>query len=146
MTRIIYLLFLVLISVAITKTFVKYQDLLNSGDAQISNALEERVEEKILYLKEKFAYLHKKSELLDKSVETNEKLLYLTQSDNFEEALFLIDYLSERFEELFLTEGEEQEVAAADVAFYLQRLDENLALVEADLNKIGGSPFKVSQR
>lgn len=145
MSKLLYFVFLGLTMVAVTKTFGKYQNLayLEAQDSQtaVSPALEDQID----FFTKKYDYLKHKSIELDKSVETNEKLYYLTHSDNFEEALFLIDYLGDRFSELEISSSEQIEVAVADIGFYLQRLDENLSVVESDLKQLS-SPYQVSQR
>lgn len=116
---------------ALGKTFVKYQKV------ALLSAQEEKTEKRETYrsrmqvFKDKYASLKHKSEILDRSVETNEKLEYLTRSDDFEEALFLIDYLGERFNEKApMPFGE---TALEDMEFYLQRLEDNLLIVERAL-------------
>lgn len=120
---------------ALGKTFVKYQEVALLGAQEKKTENRETYRSRMEIFKEKYATLKQKSNLLDRSVETNEKLEYLTRSDDFEEALFLIDYLGERFsEKASMPFGE---TALEDIDFYLQRLEDNLMIVERALAGMG---------
>tara|TARA_Y100000780_G_scaffold232596_1_gene269032 strand:+ start:178552 stop:178944 length:393 start_codon:yes stop_codon:yes gene_type:complete len=122
---------------AIANSGIKYERLSSVEESRIQKQEESSVELSTL-LERKFDSLRHKSLLLDSSVDTNEKLRYLTHSDNFEEALFLIDYLQDRFKEI---EGNEEDGALiADIEFYLNRLEQNLDVVEKDLSFYSKTP------
>lgn len=116
---------------ALGKTFVKYQEVAMLSAQEEKSEKRETYRSRMEVFKAKYVSLKRKSGLLDRSVETNEKLEYLTRSDDFEEALFLIDYLGERFsEKASMPFGE---TALEDMDFYLQRLEDNLIIVERAL-------------
>lgn len=142
MTRLISYGVFFLALLAIGNSFARYGSMRAVEESGRAPDVSEHIEEKLEFFKEKFDFLRHKSIVLDKSVETNRKLFYLTHSDDFEEALFLIDYLTERFEAM--NNGHEaNEVTVADIGFYLQRLEENLVIVERDLKSM--DELKVAQ-
>lgn len=146
MSRLFYLIFFTFTLVAITNSFAKYQNIPLFAEPTDRGQIDEKLENKIISLTDKFDFLRQKSVLLDNSVDTNGKLRYLTHSDNFEEALFLIDYLLERFEELDLSNVAYKEVAVSDISFYIKRLEENLEIVERDLRRLSINSYEVSQK
>lgn len=143
MTRLLSYGVFFLALLAIGNSFARYGAMNGLENSGRQPNVSEQIEERLDFFKEKFDFLRHKSIVLDKSVETNRKLRYLTQSDDFEEALFLIDYIGERF--VSLQNGHEaNDVTVADIGFYLQRLEENLAIVERDLNSMG--PARVAEK
>lgn len=146
MSRLLYFVFFGFALAAITNTFAKYQEIPLFAAAQAQESPDQKLEAKVNELEDKFDYLKQKSIILDQSVDTNEKLRYLTHSDNFEEALFLIDYLTDRFNELDLSNIAYKDVAVADIGFYMDRLEENLEVVESDLRRLSVGRYRVSKK
>lgn len=145
MAKVIHLLFLGFIVIAVANSFSLSRKL-NLEQKGRAPGMDERTSKHITFLKDKFQFLKKKSEILDKNVETNDKLLYVTRSDNFEEALFLIDYLNDRLLEFEDTNTESRDVVLTDIGFYLKRLEDNLAIVERDLIVLDSKGKRVSKR
>ncbi|MCO4756223.1 MAG: hypothetical protein KC478_17200 [Bacteriovoracaceae bacterium] len=132
MFKLFYLGFFGLMAFAIANTSAKFQHLnkLDHRQEQVEGVGDKH---RVEVLKNKFDLLRHKSLLLDNSVDTNDKLRYLTHSDNFEEALFLIEYLHDRFDELDLADSERREIAFEDIEFYIERLEQNLDVVQREL-------------
>ena len=145
MLRLLYFVFFAFTLVAITNSFAKYQNIPLFAQEQEED-FDEAISRKVQRLTDKFDFLRQKSVVLDQSVDTNQKLYYLTHSDNFEEALFLIDYLTDRFSELDLSNLSRQEVAVADIEFYIERLEENLEVVQNDLKRLSRLGYRVSKK
>lgn len=130
MRKIIYVGMFSLMAFAIANSGIRYERLAElDGVASKDQKLDLKSEQTRLV--KRFDSLRHKSLLLDSSVDTNEKLRYLTHSDNFEEALFLIDYLQERFNEF--GPQNDNEASLVDIEFYLERLAANLDVVEKEL-------------
>lgn len=158
MSKVFYLVIVSFTAITLTKTFAKYKEItLQDESFRLKTELNQSQNtfRKFSSFENKFKYLKDKSAKLDRSVETNDKLYYLTHSDNFEEALFLIDYLGERFVDIKNLQVKRAELGVSDridpseivdIDFYLHRLDQNLSIVERDLQRLGTDRYEVSQR
>tara|TARA_B100000212_G_C27135232_1_gene430893 strand:+ start:204 stop:614 length:411 start_codon:yes stop_codon:yes gene_type:complete len=130
MRKIIYVGMFSLMAFAIANSGIRYERLSELKGVTPGNQKLDVESEQAKLLK-RFDSLRHKSLLLDGSVDTNEKLRYLTHSDNFEEALFLIEYLQGRFNEF--GPHNDNEASMVDIEFYLERLAANLDVVEKEL-------------
>lgn len=133
MSRFLGVFIAALAAIAAAKSFGKYRNIVLTAGPGAAVFAPRPENGKLRDFIEKYGKLKLKTARLDRSVETNEKLRYLVHSDNFEEALFLIDYLGERFMRDLPSKSAAE---LDDLRFYLKRLDQNLAVVESALKRI----------